>query len=340
MRQHIVNLGDSRDRGQHASLLLQRYPLVYKATGDKDKSEEKQRILQAAIKAAADGEVRELYRLVFERWKESLPKMTTGLDLETDGRLIVGLGAENVLDTGIRLHHTYGLPVLPGSALKGLAAHYCNQVWGETNDSFKYGGDYHHLLFGTTDESGCIIFHDALFIPESEKEPLKLDVMTPHHPKWLDGGIPPTDFDSPTPVPFLSVVGQFYVAVSWCGPDHEEAMKWTELTLSLLKKALEEWGIGGKTTSGYGRLIDPPPPPPPPPYKGKPGDIVDAVLLEEKTKKGGWKAQIKGHSQIGPINNMDAVPKDLNPGDTVSLTIASLSNERQTAFKWHLSSGE
>ena len=339
MRQHIVNLGDSRDRGQHAGLLLQRYRSKYK-TDSNDNSEEKANILKAAIDAAADSGVRELYGLAFKRWKESLPQNAATANLETQGRLIIGLGTENVLETGIRLHHTYGLPILPGSALKGLAAHYCNQVWGETNDSFKYGGDYHHLLFGTTDESGCIIFHDALFIPESEKEPLKLDVMTPHHPKWLDGSIPPTDFDSPTPVPFLSVVGQFYVAVSWCGPDDEEGLKWKELALDLLKTALKEWGIGGKTTSGYGRLIDPPPPPPPPPYEGKPGDIVDAVLLEEKTKKGGWKAQIKGHSQIGPINNMDAVPKDLNPGDTVSLTIASLSNERQTAFKWHLSSGE
>jgi CRISPR-associated protein Cmr6 len=253
MRQHIVKLGDSRDRGQHAGLLLQRY-LSENATGDNGKPEEKQRILQAAIKAAADGEVRELYRLAFERWKESLPKMTTGINLETDGRLIVGLGAENVLETGIRLHHTYGMPFLPGSALKGLAAHYCNQVWGETDDSFKYGGDYHHLLFGTTDESGCIVFHDALFIPSSEPKPLRLDVMTPHHPKWLDGSVAPTDFDSPTPVPFLSVVGQFHVAVSWFGPDDEEGLNWTKLTLSLLKKALEEWGIGGKTTSGYGRL--------------------------------------------------------------------------------------
>ncbi len=35
--------------------------------------------------------------------------------------------------------------------------------------------------------------------------------MTPHHPKWLDGSVAPTDFDSPTPVPFLSVTGTFRV---------------------------------------------------------------------------------------------------------------------------------
>ncbi len=36
-------------------------------------------------------------------------------------RLVVGLGHNTVLETGLTLHHTWGLPMLPGSALKGLA---------------------------------------------------------------------------------------------------------------------------------------------------------------------------------------------------------------------------
>ena len=135
-----------------------------------------------------------------------------------------------MLETGIRLHHTYGMPIIPGSALKGLAAHYCDQIWGDRHieTPFKMPTDsederrevkhrrqkdrsrrdnYHRLLFGTTDDSGCITFHDAWYIPDSSAQPLVLDVMTPHHPKWLDGSVPPTDFDSPTPVPFLSVIG-------------------------------------------------------------------------------------------------------------------------------------
>jgi CRISPR-associated protein Cmr6 len=164
---------------------------------------------------------------------------------------------------------------------------------------------------------------------------LKLDVMTPHHPKWLDGSVPPTDFDSPTPVPFLSVAGRFHVAVSWFGPASDRSRNWTDLSLSLVADALYNWGVGGKTTSGYGRLAVPPPPPPPEPYKGKANDIVDAVLLEEKTRKGGWRAQIKGYSQTGPIQNSDQVPADAKPGDTVRLGIASI-NDRDVQFKWPL----
>jgi len=273
MRSSIIALRSQRaDRGQHPGLLLQRY-LCEDATGEDGNREEKRAILQAAINAALNEEVRALYRIAFDRWSASLPSDPAPVDLATTGRLIVGLGSENVLETGIRLHHTYGMPILPGSALKGLAAHYCDQVWGPTDKKFKkptktedeayrkflHGkgpkpeDNFHQLLFGTTDDGGCVTFHDAWLTPESQK-PLVLDVMTPHHPKWLDGSVPPTDFDSPTPVPYLSVTGQFRVAVSWHGPASDKAKNWTELALSLLKDALKDWGVGAKTSSGYGRL--------------------------------------------------------------------------------------
>jgi CRISPR type III-B/RAMP module RAMP protein Cmr6 len=241
------------ERDSHSGLLLQRY-LQNWAAGDRGDPAEKRAVIEAALQSIRREEIRSLYKIAFERWKQSLPELSAACELQNAGRLIVGLGTENVLETGITLHHTYGLPVLPGSALKGLAAHYCDQVWGETEAKFKKENQYHTLLFGTTDESGCIIFHDGWFVPDSEKEPLKLDVMTPHHPQWLDGSVPPTDFDSPTPVPFLSVVGQFHVAVSWHGPTSDKALSWVYLALDCLREALFLWGIGGKTTSGYGRF--------------------------------------------------------------------------------------
>lgn len=41
-------------------------------------------------------------------------------DLRTESRLVVGLGADSVLETAITLHRIYGFPIIPGSALKGL----------------------------------------------------------------------------------------------------------------------------------------------------------------------------------------------------------------------------
>ncbi len=39
-------------------------------------------------------------------------------------RMVVGLGGESVLETDLTLHHLYGVPMIPGSALKGLTRAY------------------------------------------------------------------------------------------------------------------------------------------------------------------------------------------------------------------------
>lgn len=180
----------------------------------------------------------------------------------TKGRMVIGLGGENVLETGITLHHTYGTPLIPGTALKGLASHYSDQVWGERvqGQGFKRwkkgepGGEYHKAIFGTTEDSGHIIFHDAWVTPETIAKSLQPDVMTPHHGDYYSGEAAPTDFDDPNPVTFLSIVGTFHVAVS-CDVPGEEGKKWAKLAFDLLSEALHEWGIGGKTNAGYGRLV-------------------------------------------------------------------------------------
>jgi len=192
------------------------------------------------------------------------------------------LGTASVLETGIRLHHTYGVPIIPGSALKGLTAHYCDQVRagkdGEAalkryvpqETDLKAARDgartAYEVLFGSTQRAGHIIFHDAWITPCSLERTegkrrsgaLHLDVMTPHHPRYYAGdrGAYPTDFDDPTPIPFVSATGTFLIAVS-C--DDPTGTGWAKLALNLLCEALRNWGAGGKTSSGYGRLREPEP---------------------------------------------------------------------------------
>lgn len=278
MRNAIIRLQREgrRPHGQNPGLLLQRYlgPPPPEKEGE---SKERRALLDSAIQSARDGSLHLLYRQAFDRWNRSFPEepLHAFADLRTAGRLIVGLGSENVLETGIRLHGTYGVPILPGSALKGLSSHYCDRVWGsrhlgddasDAGKAFRREGadaehQYHKLLFGTTDDGGVIAFHDSWILPDSlTNASLMLDVMTPHHPRWQNNEAPPTDFDSPNPISFLSVSGTFRVRLSWAGPSgHPEAGPWTGLAMRLLKEALAEWGIGGKTSSGYGRLTPPAP---------------------------------------------------------------------------------
>ena len=82
------------------------------------------------------------------------------------------------------------------------------------------------------------------------------DVMTPHHSAYYGGEeVPPADWDSPIPVPFLSVTGKFLFALGLApGVDKEEGKPWLEAAWKILELALGEEGIGAKTTSGYGRF--------------------------------------------------------------------------------------
>jgi CRISPR-associated protein Cmr6 len=113
------------------------------------------------------------------------------------------------------------------------------------------GGSHYRTIFGTTDDSGHVVFHDSWSYPGSKG--LVMDVMTPHHGNYYSGkpDAAPTDFDDPNPVTFLSVAGKFRVAVSCENND------WADFTLTLLKSALKDWGVGGKTSSGYGRMDTP-----------------------------------------------------------------------------------
>lgn len=58
--------------------------------------------------------------------KNSLPDILA-FNLTTRTRLIVNHGAESILDNSIALHTYYGFPIIPGSAIKGVARHFCEE---------------------------------------------------------------------------------------------------------------------------------------------------------------------------------------------------------------------
>ncbi|MBZ5495742.1 MAG: type III-B CRISPR module RAMP protein Cmr6 [Acidobacteriia bacterium] len=256
-RNAVVDVNRGNPRVSHPGLLLSRYLRIGNSGQDKtDHQDDKRKLLDDTRQAAATAG--RLYQHFFQQWHDNLPPSTRRTVLSVQGRLIIGLGADNVLETGITLHHTYGVPLIPGSALKGLAAHYCDQVWGEAESKFNKRGESYKILFGAELDSGHIIFYDAWIDPASltcrDNLGLVLDVMTPHHGEYYSGkNHPPSDFDDPNPIQFLSVSGNFHFAVA-ADVDSEDGLKWAQLALDLLQEALANWGVGGKTSSGYGRL--------------------------------------------------------------------------------------
>ena len=175
-----------------------------------------------------------------------------------EGRMIIGLGQKGPVEAGLALEHTWGVPIIPGSALKGLtmaAAHLLleDEEWRKKADG---RGSSLALLGGTLEHIGKVIFHDAWWIPaEGETLPIHLDVMTVHHPDYYkDGTKSPSDMDSPVPIPFASVTGKFLVVVELSDPNSDEADKLLDAALFILQQGLAHLGIGAKTNAGYGRM--------------------------------------------------------------------------------------
>jgi len=220
---------------------------------------------------SALGHAHDVYKKAYERWCGTTSDARfEAIDFRVSGRMVIGLGTTSVLENGLTLHHTYGTPIIPGSALKGITAHYCDNILGKTNSNFSQSNEiiredgkkgskpglYYQMLFGTNDNAGIISFHDAWITPEwvINGKSLLPDIITTHHQKYYsDSPIEPTDTEDPIPIQFLSVQGVFRVVLE-VEDNSTDAIKWRLFTMKMVKKALADLGIGGKTSSGYGRM--------------------------------------------------------------------------------------
>jgi CRISPR-associated protein Cmr6 len=216
------------------------------------------------------------YRWFFENVKLLWESVNAEvISMKTASRLVVGLGDESVYETSIRLHRNYGVPYIPGSALKGVAKHWTIlkiaekldasvgkiQEWLEGNeekDVSIYVGtteitfDEIRKIFGTQEFEGNIVFFDAF--PNPDEIALELDVMNPHYQPYYTTGEAPGDWYQPTPIFFLTVPKGVKFEFAIMSRDDEDLIKKAK---SLLVEALKEFGVGAKTSLGYGRFKEP-----------------------------------------------------------------------------------
>jgi CRISPR-associated protein Cmr6 len=181
-------------------------------------------------------------------------------NFKPDWRVIVGLGTDSVYETGITLHHIYGFPYIPASAIKGITrSHiiqrdYLPEFEGQdkANDKAERGAldnnDF-SKIFGSTKQQGKITFFDAMPVGVPQ---LKPDIMNVHYPDYYGGGSSaPTDTQSPRPILFLTVHETSFQFMLGCKEDDK---KYLSVAFDWLKKALTEKGIGAKTAVGYGYM--------------------------------------------------------------------------------------
>jgi len=185
-----------------------------------------------------------LYEAAYKRWAATVADQRRFKSFEAplQGRLYIGVTRDSALETGITTSHAYGMPLIPGSAAKGMAR--------AAAEDWKVGDDALAWMFGRDAEkedegaAGGLIFHDAWWVPEGV--PFASETVTVHHPEYYkEGAAEATDFDSPVPAPQIAARGRFLFAI-------EGDPAWAVVAARILRTALSEKGIGAKRGSGYG----------------------------------------------------------------------------------------
>jgi CRISPR-associated protein Cmr6 len=268
--------GRDQNRPQNPGLIFDRFAPDWsrQSTLKKDGLE--------AVRRAAERVDEQLLREWNTRW-QACARAANGepFGLTTDWRFIAGLGRKGPLEVGFTFHR-YGFPILPGSSVKGVARAWAllqiaekvgatelkeldgilsadgdkerekYEDWkaGQPAEVQKLADDF-RTIFGTTVAAGRAVFFDA--IPAC-KPTLELDIMNPHFPDYYQGDQPPTDWQSPVPVYFLTVAAntEFRFAVGWRGILDDEGQRLRDQAQQWLKDGLTHLGAGAKTSAGYG----------------------------------------------------------------------------------------
>ncbi|MBC7319183.1 type III-B CRISPR module RAMP protein Cmr6 [bacterium] len=185
-------------------------------------------------------------------------------------RLVIGLGTSHPQEVSMTLHHIYGIPYIPGSAIKGVTRYWTVLIFAEklreanicledairkVSKALEDGNEldievnntrFKDLItiFGTQKQEGKVIFIDAYPVNDIN---LKIDIINPHYPKYYSRNEPPADWQLPTPIKFLTVERtsfKFYLL--------SKNPQLLSLANTWLKDALSNVGIGSKTSLGYG----------------------------------------------------------------------------------------
>ena len=166
-------------------------------------------------------------------------------------RMMLGLGSASVFETGITLHHIYGFPFIPGSAIKGCLRNFIIRDLFENNEENAIADNNFNKIFGSQENAGKVIFFDSY---PKKCAKLELEIMNPHYGDYYQGKAAPTDDHKPVPIKFYAVPKdtQFIFRLVSNAENIKQFTICGKLISDLFSDMLYEIGIGAKTSVGYG----------------------------------------------------------------------------------------
>jgi CRISPR-associated protein Cmr6 len=124
---------DARDA--HPGLLVQRGYEEYDNTTEAGRERK-----TAHIRRICDIPASDFYINAFNRWSEITSDQLRfrSLRLSLESRLFIGLSAGGMLESGCAISHSYGMPYIPGSSIKGAVTSYvCATDFGRAHPELK-----------------------------------------------------------------------------------------------------------------------------------------------------------------------------------------------------------
>lgn len=203
------------------------------------------------VQYASSKEYRDLLSVLNKRAIElaELYPRYDGITYKPQTRLMLGIGGESPYNTILlmTLHQTYGLPYIPATAIKGCLRNYWEQEESK-------GLSIKKLLGADSEEKanlkGCLVFFDTF----PEEYSLAFDSLTPHNAIYFEGKgkEAPSDMENKIPlyIPCVTKDSSFKIHIACT--DDEEWEKNSSIIMDSLKNALCEYGVGAKTSFGYG----------------------------------------------------------------------------------------
>jgi CRISPR type III-B/RAMP module RAMP protein Cmr6 len=218
------------------------------------------------------------------RWLDSLRRQYGErfaiVDLVADSRLLLNLGRASVLENvGLYAERTTGLPLIPGTALKGVVSTWAcwTAHFDPSDQSFRgFSKDSiqrHNFtaaearlakrILGDDDPGGSQHAGEVVFLggfPCTVPE-LGLDIVNPHYEEKEDGRnakLLVVDRARLTPSPFLCLEpGTCWRFAFFVRPGAPDYAALVEQTKAWIADALTQTGLGAKTAAGYGRFRQP-----------------------------------------------------------------------------------
>lgn len=190
---------------------------------------------------------------------------------QLEGRLAINLADGLLQNAGINLDRLFGLPFIPGSAVKGVCRHAgleqlrlakdqervnvftsFRRIFGTADNDFSNGDlkPYRSLLGELPEnQKGAITFLPAYPVGEAK---VVVDITNVHYPDYYrTGRVQDLKNEKPRPNPFPAVEAgaQFAFLLLLNNKEDTSLLQQAELWL---REALTVRGLGAKTASGYG----------------------------------------------------------------------------------------